>query len=92
MTLDDAFSNLETLETHRLKIPPLDKKDVEAYFEIKSDPEVTTKYCLEPDESIEDTRIWVDKRLEDYQTRCHILGLRAKGHGLGDRELLFLEL
>jgi [ribosomal protein S5]-alanine N-acetyltransferase len=69
VTLDDAFMNLETLETPRLKIRPLGKRDADALFEIKSDPEVTTKYCLEPDKSIDETRIWVDKRLEDYAKR-----------------------
>jgi [ribosomal protein S5]-alanine N-acetyltransferase len=69
VTLDDAFTNLDTLETPRLRVRPLEESDAEALFEIKSDPEVTMKYCLEPDESIEDTRIWVDKRLEDYTKR-----------------------
>ena len=69
MTLDVAFTNLGTLQTDRLRIRPLDIRDVDAYFEIKSDPEVTTKYCLEPDRFIEETRVWVEKRIEDYTKR-----------------------
>ncbi len=86
MTLDDAFSDLETLETPRLNIRPLDKRDVEALFEIKSDPEVTTKYCVEPDQSVEDTRIWVDKRLEDYTKRdvtYWVLALKDNDRAIG---------
>ncbi len=69
MTLAEAFRNLSTLETARLRIRPLDRRDVEAYFEIKSDPEVTNRYCLEPDKSFNETKIWVEKRLEDYAKR-----------------------
>jgi len=86
MTLDVAFSNLETLETAHLRIRPLDRRDVDAYFEIKSDPEVTTKYCLEPDRSIEETRNWVENRIEDYAKRdvtYWVLTLKENDRAIG---------
>ena len=69
MTLDEVFHQLSTLETARLRIRPLQIIDSEAMYEIKSNPEATAKYGQQPDKSLEDTRVWVERRLEDYEKR-----------------------
>ncbi len=73
MTIEQAFTNFQTLETNRLKLRPLRITDVEALFEIKSDPEVTIRYGHEPDTSAAETQIWVEQRRIDHQNRNAIL-------------------
>jgi len=69
MTLEQAFTNFQILETKRLTLRPLRITDVDAFFEIKSDPEVTIRYAHEPATSLEETRNWVEQRLIDHQNR-----------------------
>jgi [ribosomal protein S5]-alanine N-acetyltransferase len=69
MTLDEVFCLLSTLETARLRIRPLQMTDSETMHEIKSNPKVTGSYGEEPHKSLEDTRVWVQRRLEDYAKR-----------------------
>lgn len=69
MSFDEAFARLPDLTTSRLKVRQLQLNDAEAIFEIKSNPDVTSRYGAEPNTSIEQTRKWVEERVSDYKNR-----------------------
>ena len=59
MSLDAAFSSFPVLCTHRFHLRRIQPSDAEAFFRIKSDPEVTVSYGREPHRSLQDTQAWV---------------------------------
>lgn len=69
MTLDEAFTHLPVLTTSRLRIRQMQMTDDEALFAIKSDLEVTRQYGQEPHQSLDETRSWIQRRLDDYEHR-----------------------
>ena len=69
MTLDGAFTHLATLDTVRLRLRPMRIEDAEAVFTFKSDIKVTDCYGQEPHGTPEETRAWIQRRIEDYERR-----------------------
>lgn len=69
MSIEEAFVRLPELSTARLKIRQIQARDSEAIFRIKRNREVTQMYGVEPDESIEKTRKWVEERISNYKDR-----------------------
>jgi len=69
MNVDGASSPVPSFSTERLLIRPLEVSDVEGLFAIKSDPKVTEAYGMEPQESIEQTREWVEGILNVSEQR-----------------------
>lgn len=67
--MDEAFTQLPTFATSRLRIHPLDQSDAEALFRLKGDPNVTERYGQEPHRSLDETRQWVENRLVGYRKR-----------------------
>jgi ribosomal-protein-alanine N-acetyltransferase len=71
--IDAAFSSFPVLSTHRFHLRRIQPGDAEAFFQIKSDPEVTDSYGRDPHRSLEDTQAWI-RRLEDtYSQREGIM-------------------
>jgi len=67
MSLDAAFSSFPLLSTHRFHLRQIQLSDVESFFQIKSDPEVTSSYGREPHRSLQDTEAWL-QHLQDCYT------------------------
>jgi len=63
MSIDRAFAHFPSFRTERLLVRPLEASDAEAIFAIKSDPKVTEAYGTEPHKSVDETREWVEGRL-----------------------------
>ncbi len=72
MTLDGAFTHLATLSTERLSLRQMNPDDAEAVFTFKSDPSVTVCYGQEPHRTIEESRAWLQRRMDDYVIRDSI--------------------
>ncbi len=75
-----------TLMTRRLRIRPLEVADAEALFVLKSDPSVTACYGQDPHPSVERTREWVSRNVEEQQRGevLHwVLELRDEGEIIG---------
>lgn len=87
MTLDSAFAHMPTLTTERLLIRQIRKHDAEAIFAFKSDLEVTRRYGQCPHRSIDDTRAWIQRNLDDQKRRLVItwaLTLKNNGTAIGE--------
>ena len=87
MTLDGAFSQLATLTTERLCLRQMRLSDAEAVFSFKSDPEVSVCYGQEPHQTIEETRTWLLRRVNDYAIRdsiFRVLTLRDEEVAIGE--------
>jgi [ribosomal protein S5]-alanine N-acetyltransferase len=69
MSLDVAFSTFPTLSTDRFLLRPTQLSDAEAFFQIKSDPEVTSCYGREPHGSLQDTETWIQALQDTYAGR-----------------------
>ena len=69
MTLDGAFTKLGDITTPHLCLHQMKIADAEAVFAFKSDPKVTLCYGQEPHRTIEETKIWLKKRVNDYEAR-----------------------
>jgi ribosomal-protein-alanine N-acetyltransferase len=67
MPVAEAFTQLPTFMTDRLRIRPLEEADAEAIFTFKGDPNVTERYGQEPHQSLDETRQWIENRLVGYQ-------------------------
>jgi ribosomal-protein-alanine N-acetyltransferase len=65
MTLDNAFSSTEKMSTSRLCLRRIKMSDAEAVFAFKSDPKVTFSYGQDPHRSIDETKVWLQQRLND---------------------------
>jgi hypothetical protein len=68
MSLDAAFSSFPLLSTDRFRLRRIEPGDAEAFFQIKSDPEVTHSYGREAHRSTQDTQAWI-QRIEDTYTQ-----------------------
>ena len=69
MTLDAAFSHLETLTTARLCIRPITTADAEAAFSFKSNADSSRCFGQDPQLSVQETRAWIERNLADYGRR-----------------------
>lgn len=69
MPFADAFTHFPTLTTPRLTLRAIQPTDAEAFFAIKSDPEVTTRYGSEPHQSLDQTRAWTAQVEASYAAR-----------------------
>lgn len=87
MTLDGAFAHLATLTTDRLRIRQMQPSDAEAIFTFKSDPNVTKHYGQQPQQTIEETRAWVQRNLTDFERHGSImwaLTLKDEDRAIGE--------
>lgn len=73
MTLEEVFAHPATLSTSRLRLRPVEMRDLTAMFSIKSDPEVTERYGNEPHGSVEQTRNWIIQVLDNRKKAASIL-------------------
>ena len=73
MPLDAAFSSFPILSTHRFHLRQIQPSDAEAFFEIKSNPEVTASYGREPHHSLQDTQAWIQRLQDTYTQREGII-------------------
>jgi ribosomal-protein-alanine N-acetyltransferase len=69
MAMYAAFSELGTFNTQRLCIRQLQLSDAEAVFAFKSDHQVTDLYGQEPHRTVDDSRAWIQGRVNDYTVR-----------------------
>lgn len=76
--IDDVFTTMPTLTTKRLAIKPIRIDDAEGMFQIKSLPEVTYGYGQEPHRSLEDTKKWILRCLDDHMNRLAIVWVITK--------------
>jgi [ribosomal protein S5]-alanine N-acetyltransferase len=86
LTLEEAFKELPTFATDRLRVSPLREADAQAIFTIRSDPRVTEPYGAEPHKSLSETMRWVEDRLADYQRRdsmTWVLSPREENKAIG---------
>jgi len=72
MTLDGAFTHLATFSTDRLCVRQMRLSDAEAVFAFKSDRRVTDQYGQEPHRTVEESRKWLQLRVNDYALRGSI--------------------
>jgi [ribosomal protein S5]-alanine N-acetyltransferase len=73
MSLDAAFSSFPILSTPRFHLRRIQPGDAEAFFQIKSDPEVTCSYGREPHPSLQDTQAWMQLVQDSYTQREGIM-------------------
>jgi ribosomal-protein-alanine N-acetyltransferase len=73
MPLDAAFSSFPILSTHRFLLRQIQPSDAEAFFQIKSDPEVTHSYGREAHPSLQDTQAWIRLVQDAYTQHERIL-------------------
>jgi ribosomal-protein-alanine N-acetyltransferase len=69
MTIEAAFTHFPSLTTDRLHLRKIQPADAEAFFAIKSDPEVTKLYGVEPHRSLDDTQGWIRRVMDSYEQR-----------------------
>jgi [ribosomal protein S5]-alanine N-acetyltransferase len=69
MSLDAAFSSFPVLSTPRFHLRRIQRGDAAAFFQIKSDPEVTCSYGREPHHSLQDTEAWLPRLEDSYSQR-----------------------
>ena len=72
MTLDGVFTHLTTFNTDRLCVRQMRPSDAEAVFTFKSDRRVTDLYGQEPHRTIDESRGWLQRRVDDYALRDSI--------------------
>jgi len=60
--IDAAFSNFPVLGTLRFHLRRIQPSDAEAFFQIKSDPEVTVSCGREPHRFLQDTQAWTTQK------------------------------
>lgn len=81
MSLDAAFSSFPVLCTHRFHLRRIQPSDAEAFFQIKSNPEVRVSYGREPHCSLQETQAWVQHLQDSYTNREGILwAITSKTH------------
>jgi [ribosomal protein S5]-alanine N-acetyltransferase len=73
MSLDAAFSSFPLLSTHRFHLRRIEPGDAEAFFQIKSDPQVTHSYGREAHHSLQDTQAWIQLIQDTYSQREGIM-------------------
>ena len=69
MPLDSAFSSFPLLSTNRFHLRQIQPSDAEAFFQIKSDAEVTSSYGREPHRSLQVTQAWLQLLQDNYTHR-----------------------
>ena len=69
MPIDAGFSSFPVLCTHRFHLRQIQPSDAEAFFQTKSDPEVTGSYGREPHHSLQNTQAWVQHLQDNYTHR-----------------------
>ena len=69
MSFDAAFSSFPILSTDRFHLRRAQLSDAEAFFQIKSDPEVTNCYGREPHGSLQNTETWIQALQDNYNGR-----------------------
>jgi len=72
VAIDAAFNHFPILATKRLDLRQIQSTDAEAFFAVKSDPEVTSCYGQEHHQSIDDTRAWIQRMQSSYERRDSI--------------------
>jgi [ribosomal protein S5]-alanine N-acetyltransferase len=75
MKADAAFTCFPSISCDRLHLREIRSTDAEAFFSIKSDPEVTSGYGREPHRSIEDTKAWLQRVQGSYSRRMASCGV-----------------
>jgi ribosomal-protein-alanine N-acetyltransferase len=86
MERDDAFTNLVSFSTERLLLRQMMFDDAEAFFLIKSDPNVASRYGEGAHRSIEDTRDWVRDCIDAGEKRTAMIWtilMRSGGSAIG---------
>jgi [ribosomal protein S5]-alanine N-acetyltransferase len=73
MSLDAAFSSFPLLSTDRFHLRRTQLSDAEAFFQIKSDPQVTSCYGREPHGSLQNTETWLQALQDNYTSRGGIV-------------------
>ena len=73
MSLDAAFSSFPLLSTHRFQLRQIEPGDAEAFFQVKSDPQVTHCYGREAHPSLQDTQAWIQRIQDTYTQREGIM-------------------
>jgi RimJ/RimL family protein N-acetyltransferase len=71
--LDAAFVTFPVLSTNRFRLRQIQPSDAEAFFQIKSDPEVTHCYGREAHGSLQDTQAWIQLIQDTYIQRDGIM-------------------
>jgi ribosomal-protein-alanine N-acetyltransferase len=69
MSIDAAFTHFPLLTTERLRLRQIVPADAEAFFAVKSDPQVMEFYGDEPHQSLEETRTLIQQLQELYTKR-----------------------
>lgn len=67
------FAPFPVLATERLVLGPLQIEDGPANFSFKFDVEVVRRYGQEPHRSVEETRAWLEKRIDEFARRVSIM-------------------
>jgi len=86
MSTEAAFTQFPSLETNRLLLRKIQHEDADAFFEIKSDLEVTSRYGQEPHRSLKQTQAWINRLLASYDQRDALfwcLTLKEGGLAIG---------
>ena len=78
--IEAAFTQFPTLTTDRLRLRQIQPTDANALFAIRSDPEVTHPYGLEPHKSLDDTHALIQRLQTSYDRHDSIIwGITFKG-------------
>lgn len=73
MNIDQAFTHFPNLDTERLHLRQIRPEDAEALFAIRSDPQVTEPYGLEPYQSLANAQTRVQKTQALYEQQKGLL-------------------
>ena len=95
MSFEAAFTRLPEFRTNRLKIRQLQPRDAVAIFEIKSNREVTRRYGVEPCESLEQTKKWIEDRVSNYNNKMvlyWVFSLTGEDRAIGSVCLWHLDI
>lgn len=72
MAIETAFSSFPTLKTDRLILREIRAEDDQAFFQIFSDPSVMQYMDFLPHQSIDETRLSINRTLEQYRRKMSI--------------------
>jgi [ribosomal protein S5]-alanine N-acetyltransferase len=63
------FASFPVLSSERFNLRAVQPSDAEAFFQIKSDPAVTSPYGREPHRLLAETQAWIQRLIEAYSCR-----------------------
>lgn len=84
--IPNIFYDLPVLETEHLVMRKVQENDAEDLFAMYSDPEVVKYIASEQDQTIEDTKKWIEWRLNKYKNGIPTpwaMVLKQTGHVIG---------